>query len=144
MHAVIDRQKNHGIHFRVLAKALRMSGGDHIHAGTVVDRSGYSISPNFGVVSKGVLPVVRAVLRLAMPALTTPPPSPPRDLDDTPPSTISRSLLFPALVRAVGAGPGSLGMIPYYKFGGGTLGHPGECHCAVANRVALEACRTRS
>jgi ribulose-bisphosphate carboxylase large chain len=26
MHAVIDRQKNHGIHFRVLAKALCMSG----------------------------------------------------------------------------------------------------------------------
>ncbi|KAM3343597.1 hypothetical protein P3S68_025686 [Capsicum galapagoense] len=25
MHAVIDRQKNHGMHFRVLAKALRMS-----------------------------------------------------------------------------------------------------------------------
>jgi ribulose-bisphosphate carboxylase large chain len=25
MHAVIDRQKNHGIHFRVLAKILRMS-----------------------------------------------------------------------------------------------------------------------
>lgn len=38
MHAVIDRQKNHGIHFRVLAKALRMSGGDHIHAGTVVGK----------------------------------------------------------------------------------------------------------
>ncbi|KAE8766241.1 hypothetical protein D1007_62730 [Hordeum vulgare] len=33
---VIDRQKNHGMHFRVLAKALRMSGGDHIHSGTVV------------------------------------------------------------------------------------------------------------
>ncbi|KAK7285595.1 hypothetical protein RJT34_20371 [Clitoria ternatea] len=33
MHAVIDRQKNHGMHFRVLAKALRFSGGDHIHAG---------------------------------------------------------------------------------------------------------------
>ena len=32
MHAVIDRQKNHGMHFRVLAKALRLSGGDHIHA----------------------------------------------------------------------------------------------------------------
>jgi ribulose 1,5-bisphosphate carboxylase large subunit-like protein len=26
MHAVIDRQKNHGMHFRVLAKALCMSG----------------------------------------------------------------------------------------------------------------------
>jgi len=38
MHAVIDRQKNHGIHFRVLAKALRMSGGDHINAGTVVGK----------------------------------------------------------------------------------------------------------
>ncbi|KAL0302785.1 UNVERIFIED_CONTAM: Ribulose bisphosphate carboxylase large chain [Sesamum angustifolium] len=35
MHAVIDRQKNHGMHFRVLAKALRLSGGDHIHSGTV-------------------------------------------------------------------------------------------------------------
>ncbi|KAL9989823.1 putative ribulose-bisphosphate carboxylase [Helianthus debilis subsp. tardiflorus] len=38
MHAVIDRQKNHGMHFRVLAKALRMSGGDHIHSGTVVGK----------------------------------------------------------------------------------------------------------
>ncbi|KAL6530925.1 hypothetical protein OROHE_014407 [Orobanche hederae] len=38
MHAVIDRQKNHGIHFRVLAKALRMSGGDHIHLGIVVGK----------------------------------------------------------------------------------------------------------
>jgi ribulose-bisphosphate carboxylase large chain len=38
MHAVIDRQKNHGMHFRVLAKALRMSGGDHIHDGTVVGK----------------------------------------------------------------------------------------------------------
>ncbi|KAE8720947.1 Ribulose bisphosphate carboxylase large chain [Hibiscus syriacus] len=36
MHAVIDRQKNHGTHFHVLAKALLMSGGDHIHAGTIV------------------------------------------------------------------------------------------------------------
>ncbi|VAH75210.1 unnamed protein product [Triticum turgidum subsp. durum] len=36
MHAVIDRQKNHGMHFRVLAKALRMSGGDHIHSGTAL------------------------------------------------------------------------------------------------------------
>ena len=38
MHAVIDRQRNHGIHFRVLAKALRLSGGDHIHSGTVVGK----------------------------------------------------------------------------------------------------------
>ncbi|KAG2269783.1 hypothetical protein Bca4012_071917 [Brassica carinata] len=38
MHAIIDRQKNHGMHFCVLAKALRLSGGDHIHAGTVVGK----------------------------------------------------------------------------------------------------------
>jgi len=38
MHAVIDRQKIHGMHFCVLSKALRMSGGDHIHAGTVVGK----------------------------------------------------------------------------------------------------------
>src|SRR5579864_3749145 len=30
MHAVMDRQKNHGVHFRVLAKWLRMAGGDHL------------------------------------------------------------------------------------------------------------------
>ncbi len=38
MHAVIDRQKTHGIHFHVLAKALRLSGEDHIHTGTVVGK----------------------------------------------------------------------------------------------------------
>ncbi|GFP81318.1 ribulose-1,5-bisphosphate carboxylase/oxygenase large subunit [Phtheirospermum japonicum] len=38
MHAVINRQKNHGIHFRVLAKVLRMSGEDHIHSGTIVGK----------------------------------------------------------------------------------------------------------
>ena len=38
MHAVIDRQKIHGIHFRVLAKCLRISGGDHLHSGTVVGK----------------------------------------------------------------------------------------------------------
>src|SRR3569833_4406593 len=38
MHAVIARQRNHGMHFRVLAKALRMSGGAHLHSGTVVGK----------------------------------------------------------------------------------------------------------
>ncbi|GAB2288722.1 hypothetical protein Dimus_023038 [Dionaea muscipula] len=38
MHAVIDRQKNHGMHFRVLAKAICLSGGDHILSGTVVGK----------------------------------------------------------------------------------------------------------
>jgi ribulose-bisphosphate carboxylase large chain len=38
LHAVIDRQRNHGIHWRVLAKWLRMAGGDHVHNGTVVGK----------------------------------------------------------------------------------------------------------
>ncbi|KAK8955297.1 Ribulose bisphosphate carboxylase large chain [Platanthera guangdongensis] len=38
MHVVIDRPKNHGMHFCVLAKSLCMSGGDHIHVGTVVGK----------------------------------------------------------------------------------------------------------
>ena len=38
MHAVLDRNPHHGIHFRVLAKALRLSGGDHLHSGTVVGK----------------------------------------------------------------------------------------------------------
>ena len=38
MHAVIDRHPKHGIHFRVLAKCLRLSGGDQLHTGTVVGK----------------------------------------------------------------------------------------------------------
>ena len=38
MHAVVDRDRHHGIHFRVLAKCLRLSGGDHLHSGTVVGK----------------------------------------------------------------------------------------------------------
>ena len=38
MHAVLDRNPNHGIHFRVLTKMLRLSGGDHLHTGTVVGK----------------------------------------------------------------------------------------------------------
>src|SRR3569623_1328631 len=38
MHAVIDRHPKHGIHFRVLAKCLRLSGGDKIPTGTVVGK----------------------------------------------------------------------------------------------------------
>ncbi|KAG6540156.1 hypothetical protein Mapa_018446 [Marchantia paleacea] len=131
MHAVIDRQKNHGIHFRVLAKALRMSGGDHIHAGTVVgklegdrqvtlgfvdllrddyiekDRSRGIYFTQDWVSLPGVLPVASGGIHVwHMPALTE---------------------IF--------------GDDSVLQFGGGTLGHPwGNAPGAVANRVALEAC----
>ncbi|KAD3640652.1 hypothetical protein E3N88_29875 [Mikania micrantha] len=131
MHAVIDRQKNHGMHFRVLAKALRMSGGDHIHSGTVVgklegereitlgfvdllrddfiekDRSRGIYFTQDWVSLPGVLPVASGGIHVwHMPALTE---------------------IF--------------GDDSVLQFGGGTLGHPwGNAPGAVANRVALEAC----
>jgi ribulose-bisphosphate carboxylase large chain len=131
MHAVIDRQKNHGIHFRVLAKALRMSGGDHIHAGTVVGKLEGEREITLGFVDllrddyiekdrgrgiyfsqdwvslPGVLPVASGGIHVwHMPALTE---------------------IF--------------GDDSVLQFGGGTLGHPwGNAPGAVANRVALEAC----
>jgi ribulose-bisphosphate carboxylase large chain len=38
MHVVIDRQKNHGMHVHVSAKALHLLGGDHIHSDIVVGK----------------------------------------------------------------------------------------------------------
>ncbi|KAJ3667792.1 hypothetical protein LUZ61_023047 [Rhynchospora tenuis] len=128
---IIDRQKNHGMHFRVLAKALRMSGGDHIHAGTVVgklegeremtlgfvdllrddyiekDRSRGIFFTQDWVSMPGVIPVASGGIHVwHMPALTE---------------------IF--------------GDDSVLQFGGGTLGHPwGNAPGAVANRVALEAC----
>ncbi|CAI9272095.1 unnamed protein product [Lactuca saligna] len=131
MHAVIDRQKNHGINFCVLAKVLRMSGGDHIHSGTVVGKLEGEIEITLGFVDllcddfiekdrshgiyfthdwvslPSVLPIASGDIHVwHMPALTE---------------------IF--------------GDDSVLQFGGGTLGHPwGNAPGAVANRVALEAC----
>ena len=49
MHAVIDRQRNHGIHFRVLSKACRMSRGIHIwHMPALVSIFGDDACLQFG------------------------------------------------------------------------------------------------
>ncbi len=130
MHAVIDRQKNHGIHFRVLAKALRLSGGDHIHTGTVVGKLEGERGITMGFVdllrenyveqdkSRGIyftqdwasLPGVMAVASGGI-----------------------HVWHMPALVEIFGDDS-------VLQFGGGTLGHPwGNAPGATANRVALEA-----
>ncbi len=131
MHAVIDRQKNHGIHFRVLAKCLRMSGGDHLHAGTVVGKLEGERNITMGFVDlmredhveedrsrgifftqdwasmPGVMPVASGGIHVWH---------------------------MPALVEIFGDDA-------VLQFGGGTLGHPwGNAPGATANRVALEAC----
>jgi ribulose-bisphosphate carboxylase large chain len=49
MHAVVDRQRNHGIHWRVLAKWCRMIGADHLHNGTVVGKLEGDRAPTIAV-----------------------------------------------------------------------------------------------
>ena len=131
MHAVIDRNPHHGIHFRVLAKILRLSGGDHLHSGTVVgklegdrgatlgwidimrdsfikeDRSrGIFFDQDWGSMP-GVIPVASGGIHVWH---------------------------MPALVNIFGDDS-------CLQFGGGTLGHPwGNAAGAAANRVAVEAC----
>jgi len=127
MHAVIDRNPNHGIHFRVLTKMLRLSGGDHLHSGTVVgklegdreatlgwidimrdsfikeDRSrGIMFDQDWGSMP-GVFPVASGGIHVWH---------------------------MPALVSIFGDDS-------VLQFGGGTLGHPwGNAAGAAANRVA--------
>lgn len=131
MHAVIDRQKIHGIHFRVLAKCLRMSGGDHLHSGTVVGKLEGDRAITLGFVdlmreecvqqdrSRGVFFTQDwASLPAVMPVA----------------SGGIHIWHMPALVDIFGDDA-------CLQFGGGTLGHPwGNAPGAVANRVALEAC----
>ncbi len=131
MHAVLDRNPHHGIHFRVLAKILRLSGGDHLHSGTVVgklegdrdatlgwidimrdsfikeDRSrGIFFDQDWGSMP-GVFPVASGGIHVWH---------------------------MPALVSIFGDDS-------VLQFGGGTLGHPwGNAAGAAANRVAVEAC----
>jgi ribulose-bisphosphate carboxylase large chain len=130
MHAVIDRHPKHGIHFRVLAKCLRLSGGDHLHTGTVVGKLEGDRNSTLGFVdqlresfvpedrSRGVffdqdwgsLPGVMAVASGGI-----------------------HVWHMPALVTIFGDDS-------MLQFGGGTQGHPwGNAAGAAANRVALEA-----
>lgn len=131
MHAVLDRSPTHGIHFRVLAKALRLSGGDHLHTGTVVGKLEGDREATLGWID---------LLR-----------------ESFIPEDRSRGIFFdqdwgsmPG-VFAVASGGIHVWHMPalvnifgddsVLQFGGGTLGHPwGNAAGAAANRVALEAC----
>ncbi len=130
MHAVIDRQKNHGIHWRVLAKWARIVGADHVHNGTIVGKlEGDRVSTL----------AVADLLR-----------------EDFVPANKERGIFFDqpwvsmAATMPVASGGIHVWHIPelvalfgddvVLQFGGGTLGHPwGNAPGATANRVALEA-----
>ena len=131
MHAVIDRQRNHGIHFRVLAKALRMSGGDHLHSGTVVGKLEGEREVTLGFVDLMRDQQLRRIVHVEFTSL--------RDWASLPGVMPVASggihvWHMPALVEIFGDDA-------CLQFGGGTLGHPwGNAPGAAANRVALEAC----
>ncbi len=131
MHAVIDRHPFHGVNSRVLSKVLRLSGGDHLHTGTVVGRlesernstigcidilreSYVKRNPDYGIMfdqdwglTPGIFPVASGGIHVWH---------------------------MPALVSIFGDDA-------VFLFGGATLGHPwGNAAGAAANRIALEAC----
>ena len=131
MHAVIDRNPRHGIHYRVLAKCLRLSGGDHLHSGTVVGKLEGDREATLGWID---------IMR-----------------DRFVPANRSRGIFFdqdwgamPGLFPVASGGihvwhmPALVSIFgddAVFQFGGGTLGHPwGNAAGAAANRVALEAC----
>uniref|UniRef100_A0A0E0R9A4 Ribulose bisphosphate carboxylase large subunit C-terminal domain-containing protein n=1 Tax=Oryza rufipogon TaxID=4529 RepID=A0A0E0R9A4_ORYRU len=111
------------MHFRVLAKALRVFGGDHIHTGTVIGKLEGERGMTLGFVD---------LLR-----------------DDFIEKDRVRSIFFTDWVSMPGVIPvasrayasSDQNLYSVLQFGGGTLGHPwGYAPRAAANRVALEAC----
>ncbi len=131
MHAVLDRNPSHGIHFRVLAKALRLSGGDHLHTGTVVGKL-----EGDRAATEGWVDLIRE-----------------RHIEED----RSKGLFFtqdwgymPGMFAVASGGihvwhmPSLVSIFgddAVLQFGGGTLGHPwGNAAGAAANRVSVEAC----
>jgi len=130
MHAVMDRQRNHGISFLVLAKWLRLAGGDHVHTGTVVGKV---------EADKAATVAIANMLR-----------------EDVTPANPAAGIYFDQewaslkTVFPVASGGIHVHHIPalyeiygndaFWLFGGGTHGHPGGSRAgARANRVATEA-----
>jgi len=129
-----SRQKNHGMNFRVICKWMRMSGVDHIHAGTVVGKL-----EGDPLMIKGFYNTL---------------------LEPKSASCLHEGLFFSqdwaALRKCVPVASGGihcgqmhqllnyLGDDVILQFGGGTIGHPDGIESgACANRVALE-CMVRA
>jgi len=124
------RQKNHGINFRVICKWMRMSGVDHIHAGTVVGK--LEGDPLMVKGFYNVLLQTKNEINL--------------------PQGIFFQQDWASLRKCLPVASGGihcgqmhqlvnyLGDDVVLQFGGGTIGHPDGIQAgATANRVALEA-----
>jgi ribulose-bisphosphate carboxylase large chain len=129
-HGTYTRQKNHGVSFRVIAKWMRLTGVDHIHAGTAVGKL------------EGDPPTVQGYYNVCRDAHTR--------------VDLLRGNYFEqdwgALRKVMPVASGGIhagqmhqlldlfGDDAVLQFGGGTIGHPQGIQAgATANRVALEA-----
>jgi ribulose-bisphosphate carboxylase large chain len=129
-HSTYTRQKIHGVSFRVISKWMRLSGVDHIHAGTVVGK--LEGDPNS-------VQGFYATLRDNKVA-----PNPMQGLYFEQ-DWVSMPGVMP--VASGGIHAGQMHQLLHYlgedvvlQFGGGTIGHPdGIAEGATANRVAVEA-----
>ena len=124
------RQKNHGINFRVICKWMRMSGVDHIHAGTIVGK--LEGDPLMVQGFYETLLCVKSEVNL------------PKGLFFAQDWASLRKCL-PVASGGIHCGQmhqllNYLGDDVILQFGGGTIGHPDGIQAgATANRVALEA-----
>ena len=128
MHAVIDRQPNHGVEFKVLAKWARLVGVDHIHTGTGVGKlegEFQDIKDRCNLLRKNHTPKEGGLyfdqswgnLRTVVP--------------------VASGGLHPGHVWKVYE---TYGKDAFFLFGGGTHGHPGGSLAgAKAVRAAVEA-----
>nr|WDA99091.1 ribulose-1,5-bisphosphate carboxylase/oxygenase large subunit [Gronococcus sybilensis] len=124
------RQKNHGMNFRVICKWMRMSGVDHIHAGTVVGKLEGEPLMIKGFYNTLLLPYLEVDLPQGLFF----------EMD-----WASLRKTMPVASGGIHAGQmhlllDYLGEDVILQFGGGTIGHPDGIQAgATANRVALEA-----
>ena len=128
MHAVIDRQPNHGVEFKVLAKWARLVGVDHIHTGTGVGKleGGFQdIKDRCNLLRKSYTQKEGGLYF----------DQPWGNLKTTVP--VASGGLHPGHVWKVYE---TYGKDAFYLFGGGCHGHPGGSYAgAKAVRAAVEA-----
>jgi len=131
MHAVMDRQQNHGVHWRVWAKWCRIVGADHLHNGTVVGKLESDRTSTLGI---------NEMMRTTGVAKAE---NCPGHHFDQP--WLSMPAMFPVASGGIHVWHmpelvSIFGDDAILQFGGGTVGHPwGSAAGATANRVALEA-----
>jgi ribulose-bisphosphate carboxylase large chain len=129
-HSTYTRQKTHGINFRVICKWMRMSGVDHIHAGTVVGKLEGDPNTVKGFYDVLLLPTLKENRNLGIFF----------DMD-----WASLRKCLPVASGGIHCGQmhqlvSLLGEDVVLQFGGGTIGHPDGIQAgATANRVALES-----